>query len=94
MGGSGKKSQRAQLVLILTRDMVGKGGLYDGDEKIADEGDYSPIASIRIDKQNRGRTMTFYQVIRGECYRIGDLPAGFDPRSLTTPAKNKNQEDE
>lgn len=77
IGGSGKKTQKVQLVLILTRDMVGEGGLYDGDTKIADAGDYSPIATLKIDKQNRGQTRTFHQVIRGECFRIGDLPAGY-----------------
>ena len=80
--GSGKKSQRAQLVMILTRDIVGAGGLWDGVTKIADEGDYSPIATIRIDKQNRGATKTFHQIFRGECYRIGDPPAGFNANNL------------
>jgi len=80
--GSGKKSQRAQLVMILTRDIVGPGGLWDGQTKIAEEGDYSPIATLRIDKQNRGMTKTFHQVFRGECYRIGDLPVGFNVNSL------------
>lgn len=82
--GSGKKSQRAQLVMILTRDIVGAGGLWDGTNKIAEEGDYSPIATLRIDKQNRGMTKTFHQVFRGECYRIGDLPAGFNVNSLNS----------
>lgn len=81
--GSGKKSQRAQLVMILTRDIVGEGGLWDGQTKLADEGDYSPIATIRIDKQNRGVTKTFPQIFRGECYRIGDPPAGFNVNSLS-----------
>lgn len=80
--GSGKKSQRAQLVMILTRDIVGAGGLWDGTTKIADEGDYSPIATLRIDKQNRGATKTFHQIFRGECYRIGDPPVGFNASNL------------
>lgn len=80
--GSGQKSQRAQLVMILTRDIVKAGGLWDGTTKLADEGDYSPIATLRIDKQNRGATKTFYQVFRGECYRIGDPPQGFDINKL------------
>lgn len=75
--GSGKKSQRAQLVIILTRDIVGATGLWDGNQLIAKEGDYSPIATLRIDKQNRGITTTFHQIFRGECYRIGDPPEGF-----------------
>lgn len=75
--GSGKKSQRAQLVIILTRDIVGVGGLWDEGKQIAKEGDYSPIATLRIDKQNRGEQTTFFQVFRGDCYRIGDVPNGF-----------------
>ena len=77
-----QKSQRAQLVIILTRDIVKAGGLWDGTTKLADEGDYSPIATIRIDKQNRGATKTFFQWFRGECYRIGDLPKDFDINRL------------
>ncbi|GIV81693.1 MAG: replicative DNA helicase [Anaerolineae bacterium] len=81
--GSGRKSQRAQLVIVLTRDIVGEGGLWDASgTKIADAGDYSPIATLRIDKQNRGRTGTFHQVFRGEFFRIGDLPPGFDKDQL------------
>lgn len=76
--GTQKKSARSQLVIILTRDMVGPGGLWEGAEQIAKEGDYAPIAKLRIDKQNRGKTMTFFQAFRGECYRIGDLPEGYD----------------
>lgn len=80
--GSGKKSQRAQLVIILTRPIAMAGGIWDGPNKLADEGDYSPIATLRIDKQNRGATKSFFQVFRGECYRIGDLPEGFDVSQL------------
>lgn len=75
--GSGKKSQRAQLVMIITRPIVGPGGLIDNGEKIAEEGDYSPIVTIRIDKQNRGATKTFHQIFIGKNYRISDPPAGF-----------------
>ncbi len=81
--GSGKKSQRAQLVIILTRPLVGLGGLWDGSTKLADEGDYSPVATLRIDKQNRGATRTFHQIFRGECYRIGDPPPGFTVTQLS-----------
>lgn len=90
--GSGKKSQRAQLVMILTRDIVGEGGLFDGNTKVADAGDYSPIATLRIDKQNRGRTMTFKQVIRGECYRIGDLQRT-EPEASPLPGNRQDWRD-
>jgi replicative DNA helicase len=75
--GSGKKSQRAQLVIILTRDLVGAEGLSFEGRTIAQAGDYSPIATIRIDKQNRGKQMTFHQFFKGAQYRIADLPPGF-----------------
>jgi len=78
--GSGQKSQRAQLVIILTRDIVGPEGLRDEQGKvIAEPGDYSPIAKLRIDKQNRGKSGTFYQIFRGDCFRIGDPPFGWTP---------------
>lgn len=88
--GSGKKSQRSQLVVILTRDMVGAGGLWDGSQQVAKEGDYSPVAKLRIDKQNRGKTMTFFQVFRGECYRIGDLPDDYDLSQMRKSASGQN----
>lgn len=75
--GSGKKSQRAQLVIIVTRPIVGPGGLIDNGVKIAEEGDYSPVTTVRIDKQNRGATKTFHQIFIGDCYRISDPPEGF-----------------
>ena len=70
--GSGKKSQRAQLVIIITRPIVGPGGLIDNGEKIAEEGDYSPVVTLRIDKQNRGANKTFHQIFIGEmfCWRL------------------------
>lgn len=72
--GSGQKSQRSQLVVILTRDLVGSEGLRDSNGNlIANPGDYSPIVNVRVDKQNRGKTFTLQQVLRGDCYRIGDL---------------------
>lgn len=80
--GSGKKSQRAQLVIIVTREIVGKGGEWYGGRCIAKEGDYSPFASVRIDKQNRGKTKTFYQLIRGEFFIVDCMPDGFTPASL------------
>lgn len=80
--GSGQKSQRAQLVIILTRDIVGPEGLRDENgQKIAEPGDYSPISRLRIDKQNRGKTGTFFQIFRGDCFRIGDPPVGWKPTS-------------
>lgn len=71
--GSGQKSQKAQLVVILTRDIVGDAGLRDASGKvIAEAGEYSPVAKIRIDKQNRGKTGDFQQVIVGQYFAVRD----------------------
>ena len=72
--GSGQKSQRSQLVVILTRDLVGKDGLRDGNGKLlAEAGEYSPFINVRIDKQNRGRTGNFTQFLVGRFFRVGDI---------------------
>lgn len=75
--GSGQKSQKSQLVLILTRDIVGEGGLRDRDGQIiAEAGEYSPVIDVRIDKQNRGKTGNFKQYIAGSIFKIRDLAVG------------------
>lgn len=72
--GSGQKSQKAQLVMILTRELVGDEGLTDRNGKIlAEPGEYSPVAKIRIDKQNRGKTGDFQQFINGPFFTIRDI---------------------
>jgi len=77
IAGSIQKSQKAQLVVILTRDIVGPDGLYDVNGKhLADPGEYNPLVNVRVDKQNRGRTGSFFQRMIGEYFRIRDIPAG------------------
>lgn len=72
--GSGQKSQKAQLVMILTRDLVGDNGLRDRDGKVvAEAGEYSPIAKIRIDKQNIGKTGELQQYLVGKYFSVRDL---------------------
>ena len=71
--GSGQKSQKSQLVIVLTRDLVGDEGLHDKHgNRIAEPGDYSPIVNVRVDKQNRGRTGQFKQIIAGRFFTIRD----------------------
>lgn len=71
--GSGQKSQKSQLVAILTRDIVGDAGLSNpGGVRIAEAGEYSPIVKVRIDKQNRGKTGGFEQILRGEFFTVRD----------------------
>lgn len=72
--GSGQKSQKAQLVMILTRDLVGENGLKDRDGvRVAEPGEYSPIAKIRIDKQNIGKTGELQQYLVGKYFTVRDL---------------------
>jgi replicative DNA helicase len=73
--GSGQKSQKSQLVIIGTRDIVGEMGLADSTgATIAEEGEYSPIIKLRVDKQNRGKTgVTLNQFLVGEFFLIRDI---------------------
>lgn len=72
--GSGQKSEKSQLVVILSRDIVGDAGLRSLDGKlIATPGEYSPIVDVRIDKQNRGKTGQFKQWIVGSRFKILDV---------------------
>jgi replicative DNA helicase len=72
--GSGQKSQKAQLVLILSREIVAESGLHDTSGKlIADVGEYSPIIKVRIDKQNRGKTGEFRQFLAGQHFTVRDI---------------------
>lgn len=72
--GSGQKSQKAQLVLILTRDIVGQDGLKDRDGRVlASAGEYSPFVDVRVDKQNRGRTGGFKQFLVGQYFTVRDV---------------------
>ncbi len=68
--GSGQKSHKAQLVLVLNREIV------EADEaKVlgVSVGSYSPIVTVRIDKQNQGDTLEFRQRLDGPRFRIFDL---------------------
>ena len=72
--GSGQKSQKAQLVIILTRDIVGPDGLRDKDGRhVASAGEYSPVAKVRVDKSNIGRTGDFQQFIEGKFFTVRDI---------------------
>lgn len=73
--GSGAKTQKAQLVAILTRDIVGDDGLQDArGVSLADPGEYSPFIEVRIDKQNRGKTgITLSQFLIGQFFDIRDV---------------------
>ena len=73
--GSGAKTQKAQMVAILTREIVGKEGLKDETGRaLADPGEYSPFIDLRIDKQNRGKQgVTIRQFLIGQYFDIRDV---------------------
>lgn len=73
--GSGAKTQKAQLVAILTREIVGDKGLQDSrGVTLAEPGEYSPFIDVRIDKQNRGKTgVTMRQYLLGQYFDIRDI---------------------
>jgi thiamine pyrophosphate-dependent acetolactate synthase large subunit-like protein len=72
--GSGQKSQKAQLVIILTRELVGENGKYDErGVQIAAPGEYSPTVTVRVDKQNRGKTGSFKQFLVGQYFTVRDI---------------------
>jgi hypothetical protein len=75
IAGSGAKTQKAQMVAILTREIVGKEGLKDEQGRVlADPGEYSPFIDLRIDKQNRGKQgVTIRQFLIGQYFDIRDV---------------------
>jgi replicative DNA helicase len=75
ISGSGAKTQKAQLVAILTREIVGDAGLKDERGVVlADPGEYSPFIDVRIDKQNRGKTgITMRQFLIGQYFDVKDV---------------------
>jgi len=76
--GSGQKSQKSQLVVLIWRELVSSDGLYSSDgTKLADPGEYSPVVHVRVDKQNRGRTGTFQQFMVGRYFSIVDMEDGY-----------------
>ena len=72
--GSGQKSEKSQLVVILSREIVGDAGLHTQDGKlIASAGEYSPIVNVRVDKQNRGKTGNIKQWLSGSQFKVVDM---------------------
>lgn len=73
--GSGQKSQKAQVVVILQRDMLGPEGYRHPKTGvlIAIAGEYSPIVKVRVDKQNIGKTGNFQQYMVGRFFSVKDI---------------------
>lgn len=70
--GSKQKSQKAQLVIILTRELLQAEARDVTGKVVAEKGEYSPLVKVRVDKQNRGRTGDFEQVIIGRYFTVRD----------------------
>jgi replicative DNA helicase len=59
MRGAGEKSEKANLVVMLNRDR--------------EEGGYSNMVHVLVDKNTMGATGTFNQWMQPEYYRVGDI---------------------
>lgn len=71
--GSGEISEKSQLVVILTREIL-ENDLKDKQTGriLQEKGEYSPVVHVRVDKQNRGKTGEFEQVYDGAHFSIKD----------------------
>jgi replicative DNA helicase len=58
MRGAGEKSEKANIVVLLTRERVEDG--------------YSKLVDVRVDKNTVGRTGNFQQVMEPEYFRVAD----------------------
>ena len=70
--GSGEISEKSQLVIILTRDIL-ENALIVGGQEIAAAGEYSPYVQVRVDKQNRGRTAEWQMFYVGKYFEAHDV---------------------
>lgn len=70
--GSGEISEKSQLVIVLTREILENSIKDERGNVIVEKGEYSPIVNVRVDKQNRGKTGEFEQVYDGAHFSIGD----------------------
>lgn len=59
MRGAGEKSEKANVVVLLSRERVEDG--------------YSPTVDVRVDKNTVGRTGQFRQYMEAEYFRVADL---------------------
>jgi replicative DNA helicase len=70
--GSGEISEKSQLVVVLTREILEHDMIYN-QQIIAEAGEYSPIMKLRIDKQNRGKTGEWEQFYVGKNFFLADM---------------------
>ena len=72
--GSGELADKAQLVVLLDREVLDAPLKDPHGRIIAHAGEDNPVVEVRVDKQNRGRKVDFEQVYRGEFFEARDKP--------------------
>lgn len=71
--GSGELADKAQLVVMLQRDVLEKDMLSPTGELIARAGEDKPVVNVRVEKQNRGRKgIEFEQKYKGYWFLVED----------------------
>jgi replicative DNA helicase len=70
--GSGEVSEKSQLVIVLTREILDNDLIFNGDI-VAEKGEYSPYMTVRVDKQNRGRTAEWQMFYAGKHFEARDV---------------------
>lgn len=70
--GSGEISEKSQLVVVLTREICENDDVVNGNV-VARKGEYSPLMSVRVDKQNRGRTAEWQMFYNGKHFEVRDV---------------------
>ena len=73
--GSGELADKAQLIVMLQREIL-EADMWDVAGKvIARAGEDKPVISLRVEKQNRGRKgIEFEQKYKGQFFRVEDKP--------------------
>jgi Replicative DNA helicase len=72
--GSGELADKAQLVVLLAREVLEANVKDARGNIIAHAGEDNPVVEVRVDKQNRGRKCEFEQVYKGEFFEVRDKP--------------------
>lgn len=71
--GSGEISEKSQLVVVLTREICENDEIGPNGVVTARKGEYSPLMTVRVDKQNRGRTAEWQMFYVGKYFEVRDV---------------------
>ncbi len=71
--GSGEISEKSQLVVVLTREICENDEIGPNGVLTARKGEYSPLMTVRVDKQNRGRTAEWKMYYNGKHFEVRDV---------------------